>query len=272
MKSIYRANLFIRLLLIALLAGSFLLQMAFAGAPRWLRSLLQYAVIFGGTSLLFMRIMHLSASDVGFRKPHLSDLLTGLALGLVLQPPLLLISACSELLFPNPVAASMARILKDPLPLAVLSTAVCPAFFEEWTCRGIYLSDWSDRRPVIAACFSGLVFGLLHLNLQQFPYAFAFGFLIALLALGTGSIWPGILAHCVINTTQLFLGLHPVAWLESVPNIALLSVPCTAAAFLLLRRSFRRPDKAFVSGFTFQQMEPLLHTVLLFIAALLVLR
>ncbi len=275
MKSIYRANLFIRALFIVFLGGSFLLQMLWSplGLPLWLRSLIRYLLLFGAVSVLFMRHTGLRMPDVGFRRPEPLSLAAGFALGFLLQPLLLLLSALTEFLFPNPVSGAMGLLLQDPLPLVLLSSALVPAFFEEWACRGIYLSDWTDRRPLQAAACSGLAFAMLHFNLQQFPYAFVFGFLIALLALGTGSVWPGILAHGLINASQLLLAAFPAAWLNDLSMIAMAAVPSTGISLWILYALYqRREHPVLKEGLTLPEMMPLVHAVVIFIAAILVLR
>ena len=50
---------------------------------------------------------------------------------------------------------------------------------------------------------SGLVFGLFHLNINQFCYAFVIGVVFAFLVEATGSIWSSVLAHFAINTYSI---------------------------------------------------------------------
>ena len=83
--------------------------------------------------------------------------------------------------------------------------AVFPAIFEEITCRGIFLSGYRGVNLYTAALLNGLYFGMLHMNMQQFVYAFAFGFLCCLLVIGADSIWASVLAHFIINGVQVTL-------------------------------------------------------------------
>ena len=279
MKSIYRANLYLRMLLVIFIAGSLLLQLLFAAMPgtipHWIKALSQYLLLFGLPSLIFARMYGLQRTDVGLKVPlHLPvSLPAAFALAFLMQPPLVLISALTSMVFPNPVEASMQTILKDPLPLALLSSAVLPAFFEELACRGFFLSDYADRKPVIAALMSGLAFAMLHMNFQQFPYAFVFGCCISFLALYTRSVYLPMLTHMLINASQLLMARLNVDFPGSILTLFLISLPCSLLIFLLLRfLRNKAPKSGYRTSFTFSEIEPLLHAALLFIACAVVLR
>ena len=60
-----------------------------------------------------------------------------------------------------------------------------------------FLGKWK------AAFVSALLFGLLHMNPQQFPYAFVVGFIFSFLVERTNSLYASILPHMVINGTTV---------------------------------------------------------------------
>jgi len=53
---------------------------------------------------------------------------------------------------------------------------------------------------------NGLFFGIIHLNPQQFSYAFVLGVIFAYMVYYTRSIWAGILPHFIFNASQGLLG------------------------------------------------------------------
>ena len=50
---------------------------------------------------------------------------------------------------------------------------------------------------------SGLVFGMFHLNINQFAYALVSGVIFAYMAEATGSIWSSVIAHFVVNSYSI---------------------------------------------------------------------
>ena len=246
MRAFQRAAIFFCILLICFVAGAFVMPAVYQTLgiqpPYWLRSLLHYGIWFGLPILWGMRKLGHTFGDIGFRRPKRPFLSCGTAVvtAFLIQPPLLLVSALSEQLFNNPVTAAMGQILADPLPLALLASAILPAFFEEWACRGVFLTECKPLGMWPAALLSGLVFGILHLNLQQLPYAFCFGTVAALLTWMTGSIWPAILMHALINASQVLMARYEISILESwneLASAAMVGALLTGLLFHLLYKT-----------------------------------
>ncbi|HAA50201.1 MAG TPA: CPBP family intramembrane metalloprotease domain-containing protein, partial [Planctomycetaceae bacterium] len=81
-----------------------------------------------------------------------------------------------------------------------LAVAVTPAVCEEFLFRGFVLSalDHPGRRR-LAVVLSALAFGVVHMIPQQVFYATLLGLVLGLMALRTGSIWPGLAFHFTFN-------------------------------------------------------------------------
>ena len=88
-------------------------------------------------------------------------------------------------------------------------------FLEEIIFRGFLFKALSRKNVRSALLISSVTFGMGHIvnllngadflpTLLQIGYATAIGFLFTVLFLKTKSLWPGILAHAVINATSLF--------------------------------------------------------------------
>lgn len=132
------------------------------------------------------------------------NILLILAFGFSIQPLMSLLSYIMALFFPNPVEQSVGGIQSSGFLLSLLSVAIIPALVEEIFSRGVLLSGYVFLGKWKAAFASALLFGLLHLNPQQFPYAFVVGFLFCFLVERTGSLFASILPHMVINATTIF--------------------------------------------------------------------
>lgn len=147
--------------------------------------------------------------------------------GVSIQPVMSLLSYLMSLFFPNPVEQSIEGIQQSGLLLSMLSVAVIPALLEEVFSRGILLSGYQFLGKWKAALVSALLFGLLHMNPQQLPYAFVVGFIFCFLVERTNSLYASILPHMVINGTTIVsiftqgAGVGPV---EMEPSVILVSL------------------------------------------------
>ena len=71
---------------------------------------------------------------------------------------------------------------------------------------------------------SGIVFGMMHMNFNQAPYAFAIGVSMAVLVEATGSLWSSILMHVVFNAQSVlamyfYQRFFPRVWLEQTQAV-----------------------------------------------------
>lgn len=138
-------------------------------------------------------------------------------------------------------------------PLGILAIAFLGPVAEEVCFRGAIVGGMLRRghRPWVAALVSSLLFGLVHFNPAQVPFATAMGLMLAVLYMRTGSLLLPLLVHVVNNSLSVlqlrimgeaarnftltdWLG-HPLA--EITALIAFVS-----GAFLLWR--FLHVDKA----------------------------
>lgn len=96
---------------------------------------------------------------------------------------------------------------------SVISTAILPALCEETTHRGLLLGALSKFGVKWAILLSGLMFGLMHLNINQFFYAALIGILLGFIVLLTRSIWPAIIIHFTNNFVNVYFGYaEPNGW------------------------------------------------------------
>lgn len=90
--------------------------------------------------------------------------------------------------------------------LMLLCVGILPALLEEFAIRGVILGalrkKFSDTSAIV---ISSVLFGILHGNLQQIPFATLLGLLLAYTTIYTGSLLPAILIHAVNNTISVIL-------------------------------------------------------------------
>jgi membrane protease YdiL (CAAX protease family) len=141
--------------------------------------------------------------------------------------------------------------------LSVLAIAVAPGVCEELLFRGLVLASLRARVGTAAAvAVSALLFGAIHLDfsggaatLYRVPFAIAVGVGFALLRLRTGSLFPAMAAHALVNTVTFAAALQeqpsasmpaPQPWVGA----GLLVAGLLAQAFLLIRFAPEPPARS----------------------------
>ncbi len=90
--------------------------------------------------------------------------------------------------------------------LNILCTAILPAICEETAHRGLLLKGLSPMGQKRAIIISSIMFGLLHLNIDQFGYAALIGFLLGYISTICESIYPAMIIHFMNNFLSVFMG------------------------------------------------------------------
>lgn len=93
-------------------------------------------------------------------------------------------------------------------------------FLEEFIFRGVMLKALTPYGTFFAAMVTSLLFGLLHGNLQQAPFAFGVGLVFAYVAIKTGSIRTGILLHFIVNGVSTLVQLISIYCIDSIVTLA----------------------------------------------------
>lgn len=141
-----------------------------------------------------------------FNKVKPSTLLYALIFTWLSMPLTTLINAISMLFVDNTVVSLSEFMLEIPFPIMLFLMAVTPAFCEEVVFRGVVYGGYrKDGKKFWAVILSGLMFGIMHMNLNQALYAFAIGILLALLFEATDSILTTMLFHFVYNAQSCCL-------------------------------------------------------------------
>ena len=87
----------------------------------------------------------------------------------------------------------------------LLTVVLLPPLVEEFALRGVVMQPLRRYGDLFAILPSALVFGLLHGNAAQIPFAFIVGAAIGFIVVTTGSIWVGVAIHFGNNLLSLLL-------------------------------------------------------------------
>lgn len=124
-------------------------------------------------------------------------------------PLIAVINALSMLFSENEISGAISGLANGyPLILAIAAVALVPCILEESVYRGIFFNTYRKINLRRGILLSGLLFGLMHMNLNQFCYAFVMGSIFAIVIETTDSILSTMIMHFVLNansTVMLYL-------------------------------------------------------------------
>jgi membrane protease YdiL (CAAX protease family)/preprotein translocase subunit SecG len=134
------------------------------------------------------------------------------------------------------------------LMLVILGSAFVPALVEEFAMRGVVLGSLRRFGDGFAIFVSAALFGLMHGNLVQAPFAFVVGLGLGYITVVSGSMWPSIIVHFLNNFLATVLNEFMTDMAPSLSTLAnimyailMLSVGVIGAVLLIRRKpeSFR---------------------------------
>ena len=196
--------LFISYILLSILAGAVIGVMDI-NMPLWGSYLLSQAIVLL-PALIYVAIHKINIiACMPYRRLRISDGLLSLLFGYALVPTMLFVSNLTSLFSTNYVQDSVQELIAYPFVVQLLIIAVLPAGVEEFVFRGLIYHSYRKNGILGAAVLSGLVFGLMHLNINQLSYALLMGIVFALLVEVTGSMYSSMLAHFAANSYSIIM-------------------------------------------------------------------
>ncbi len=90
--------------------------------------------------------------------------------------------------------------------ISFIAIAIVPALVEEFACRGIILGLLRKHGEGFAIITSSIVFGVMHGNFEQIPFATFAGLIFGYIYVKTNSIWPSVLVHGINNAVSVSFG------------------------------------------------------------------
>ncbi len=139
-------------------------------------------------------------------------------ISIFIQPLLMSVSAVTSLFFPNAASDYLESMADMPAFSTLIITSLLPAFFEELYFRGIVFSNYKSVSKLKGCLICGLLFGMAHLNFQQFSYAFFMGCIFCYFVNTTHSIFSSILSHFIINSSQTILSALSLKMAQANPQ------------------------------------------------------
>ena len=199
----------VQIVFIALALNRIQLQM-----PYYLSLSLGELIIIIPTIIYILLDKGETLKSIQFGSIRVFDLLKLVVLSYLISPVISFINSISTLFMDNVVSDTLETMVSRPIVVLVILMGVVPAVFEELVFRGIIYHSFRKYHIGSALLFSALLFGCMHMNLNQFLYAVVLGFFFALVVEATGSILASITIHFVINTSNIVGGIMSLRMLQ----------------------------------------------------------
>ena len=176
---------------------------------------IQVVFIFSIPALLFPAIMKKTPKETfkfyGFRKISLKAIGISILIGVIVYILNVFVASFFSSIIQSFGYKSSSSSSSSSYPVYLLfinlfTTAVLPAICEETAHRGMLLKGFSVAGRVFAILASSLLFGLLHLNIEQFFFATLIGILVGYISTICDSIYPAMIIHFMNNAISVLMG------------------------------------------------------------------
>lgn len=155
------------------------------------------------------------AEQLRFHKIRPVNVVLLILLTYCILPLMAVINAISLQFTDNAVSGMMTSVTGNySLITGVIAIALVPCILEESVYRGIFFNTFRKINVRRGILLSGLLFGLMHMNLNQFCYAFAMGCIFAIVIEATDSILSTMIMHFILNANSTVL-LYVLTKLEA---------------------------------------------------------
>lgn len=201
-NSVKKANLFFLMLFFIVFIGPILLFKIneYVGLQGYqVQIIYQYSCILL-PSILFLKFNKQPIKEnLRLNKLNLKSILMILLIVLCSYPIIAFLSYISNSLFKNYTVEFIGSLPEMPFLLFLFLIAITPAICEEVAMRGVIFSNCRNISLFKAAILNGFLFGMLHMNINQFIYAFGLGIIMTYIVYATNSIFASMIMHFIVN-------------------------------------------------------------------------
>ena len=143
---------------------------------------------------------------IPFKRIKISSALLTVLYVVLLFPLVTFINSVSMLFVDNTVVGLSDQILGMPMWQMFISIGLLGPFVEEIVFRGFFLQSYQRTGRIIGSMIlSSILFGMMHMNFNQFAYGAVMGLMLSLLVEATGSVLTSFIAHATFNSIEVIL-------------------------------------------------------------------
>ena len=175
----------------------------------------------------------------------------GLSIPLIVAG-MLFINLCSEFIGLPDLMQDTFRAMSRNV-FGIISITIMAPLVEELLFRGAIQGYMLRKgmKPLHAILIASAIFGIVHMNPIQIPFAFAIGMIFGWLYYRTGSVIPGIVGHFINNSiaciqmatlTEEEFNTKTIEWLGAGPTYALFAISLAVMIGMFLYLKKRLPE------------------------------
>lgn len=143
---------------------------------------------------------------IPFHKIKLSSVFLTVVYVFTLFPMVAFVNSISMLFVENTVTAISDDVLAMPMWVMIFAIGILGPFVEEIVFRGVILQSYQRTGRIVGSIvLSSVMFGMMHLNFNQFAYGTVMGVMLALLVEATGTVLTSFIAHALFNTVEVIM-------------------------------------------------------------------
>ena len=205
MKNVTKTNALFAFIVVFYLLISYVVALAPNMVPD------SFSLVLGEIILLLPCVLYVfwmkpdTVKDISYGAVSFGTILKVVVITYLLWPMMMFINGVSSIFVENNVVDVMDTVSVYPLWLQLATMALLPAIVEEFVFRGLIFHGLKKRNPFWAIMISAFLFGMVHMNVNQFLYAFAMGVFFAMIAYATNSMWPSMIMHFIYNAQSIIL-------------------------------------------------------------------
>lgn len=208
-KDIFKGHLFLLIVVLVSLASGLIDGLV----PKMLEDILRQLLFLGGPVLVYLAVTKKSVARTLRLNPiSIKNIMVLVLVAFVMQPAVYLLASIAQIIFGNQLEFLFSDLANQPFWYLVITVAIMPSIFEELVLRGVVMDAYRGQTLYTVIIMNGLLFGLFHMNLNQFVYTFFIGVVLSLSVYYTNSIFAGMIIHFVNN----FLSIYVMNFPESV--------------------------------------------------------
>ncbi len=212
-RDIFHGHLFLLIVVLMSLSSSILDGII----PVFWADLIHQALFLGIPVYIYMiRKKKPAGQTLRLNPLNVSDVVILILTSLVMQPAVYLLASIAQIIFGNQLDYLFSDLTAQPFWYLLLSIAIAPAVFEELVMRGVILDAYRGQNLYTVIVMNGFLFGIFHMNINQFIYTFFIGVLLALSVYYTNSIFAGMIIHFMNNLLSIIALKYPLSWYAKV--------------------------------------------------------
>ena len=166
--------------------------------------LVSQAILFLPTGVYLLRNKFNLKETIRLKRIKISTVPMLIGFMYAVMPAATLINAISLKFTTNVIDDTVTQIAANyPFVIGMTAVAFIPAVLEESVYRGVFYNEYRKVDVKKAVVLSGLLFGLAHMNLNQFIYAFLLGMVFSIVVEVTDSILSSMVLHFIMNGSSM---------------------------------------------------------------------